>query len=401
MTCQICASEKIVKILDLGSHPPPLNFLEEGTEKNEKTFPLEIYFCKECNLVQLSNSIDPDIMFKTYTYTSGVSIAFKEHLEKFANYLKQRFRLDSKDLVVDIGSNDGTFLEFIGKHSRVLGVEPSNVHEIAKRKNIETINDFFSEKIGKEILDKYGKAKIITALNVFAHVNNLNSFMKGIKNILKSDGVFITESQYLMDIIEKLEYDTIYHEHLRYYGLKQLKKLFDIYDMEIFDAEKIPAQGGSIRVFASFRGEYDQKPSIQKILSEEEAYNLHDIETIKNFAHRVQENKNQLRETLLKIKKQGNSIGAISAPARSSTILNFCNINSSILDFVSEKSPLKIGKVTPGMHIKVVDDDELIKKQPSYALLLSWHLKNSIVPKIRKSGYKGKIIVPLPKVEVI
>jgi len=402
MKCQICACEKVEKVLDLGVQPPPLNFLSEKNDKNEKSYPLELYFCHECNLVQLGKVVDPNAMFRTYTYTSGVSDSFKIHLEKFAKFIVEKFQLKSDDLVIDIGSNDGTLLlEFLKFNTKVLGVEPSNVAEISKKNKVPTINDFFNEKIAEQILSKHGKAKIITALNVFAHVDKLDSFMKGIRLLLHEDGIFVTESQYLMDIIKQLEYDTIYHEHLRYYGLKQLKRLFEMYDMQVFEAQRIPAQGGSIRVFASFNGKHPENPSVQKILDEEEEYRLHDIETIKEFARRVNENKKQLNEILLDLKHKGKSIAAISAPARSSTILNFCNIDSSILDFVAEKSPPKIGKFTPGTHIKVVDDSVLSKKQPDFALLLSWHLKDSIVPKIKNDGYAGKIIVPLPTVQII
>jgi len=401
MKCQICACEKVEKVLDLGVHPPPLNFLSEKNDKNEKSYPLKLYFCHMCNLVQLEKAVDPNVMFRTYTYTSGVSNSFKIHLEKFAKYIIEKFQLKSDDLVIDIGSNDGTLLQFLKFNTKVLGVEPSNVAEISKKNKIPTINDFFNEKVAEQILSKHGKAKIITALNVFAHVDKLDSFMKGIRSLLHEDGIFVTESQYLMDIIEQLEYDTIYHEHLRYYGLKQLKRLFEMHDMEVFDAERIPAQGGSIRVFASFKGKYPENLSVKKILENEEEHKLHDIKTIKEFARRVDENKKQLKKILLDLKHKGNSIAAISAPARSSTILNFCNIDSSILDFVAEKSPLKIGKFTPGTHIKVVDDSTLSKIQPDFALLLSWHLKDSIIPKIKNDGYKGKIIVPLPTVQVI
>jgi len=242
MSCQICSSNDLVKILDLGMHPPPLKFLNNN--EPEQLFPLQLFFCNSCNLWQLGNAVDPSVLFKTYTYESGVSNSFKNHLYNFAKLLVDRFHLTSNDLVIDIASNDGTLLEgFSSFNIRILGVEPSNVADIAKNKGIPTVKNFFDEDVAKEILKKYGKAKVITAANIFAHVKSLDSFMKGVQLLLKEDGVFVTESQYLMDIVQKLEYDTIYHEHLRYYGIKQLEKLFDIYDMEIFDAERISAQG--------------------------------------------------------------------------------------------------------------------------------------------------------------
>jgi len=400
MSCQICSSNDLVKILDLGMHPPPLKFLNNN--EPEQLFPLQLFFCNSCNLWQLGNAVEPSVLFKTYTYESGVSNSFKNHLYNFAKLLVDRFHLTSNDLVIDIASNDGTLLEgFSSFNIRILGVEPSNVADIAKNKGIPTVKNFFDEDVAKEIIKKYGKAKVITAANIFAHVKSLDSFVKGVQLLLKEDGVFVTESQYLMDIVQKLEYDTIYHEHLRYYGIKQLEKLFDIYDMEIFDAERISAQGGSIRVFSSFKEKISKNNSVKELIHKEEEFGLNKLDTAKEFATRVENNKKDLRELLLKIKSEGKSIAGIGAPARSSTVLNFCKIDSKILDFIAEKGILKIGKVTPGTHIEVVDDKTLIEKQPDYALLLSWHLKDNLIPKIRNDGYKGKIIVPLPKIEIL
>jgi len=393
----------MIEFLDLGKHPPPLNFVsEENVNKNQKKFPLQVFYCSSCGLVQLGNAVDPNIMFKEYVYTSGVSIAFKNHLRSFTDLLVKRFGLNDKDLVIDVGSNDGTLLEgFVPFGIKVLGVEPSNVANIAIKNGISTVNDFFNEETAKKILKEWGQAKIITAANVSAHVDKLESFMKGIKLLLREDGAYISESQYLRDIIEKLEYDTIYHEHLRYYTVKQLVQLFEKYDMDIFDAERISAQGGSIRVYACHKGQFPITKSVQQILQDEYNSGISSLETLQDFSRRVKENKIQLQTLLSELKSQGKRIVGISAPARSSTILNYCEIGPEILDYVTEKSNLKIGKLTPGTHIKVVDDENLVRTQPDYALLLSWHLKDSIIPKIKKDGYKGKFIIPLPKVEII
>ena len=400
MSCQICSSNDLVKILDLGMHPPPLKFLNNN--EPEQLFPLQLFFCNSCNLWQLGNAVDPSVLFKTYTYESGVSNSFKNHLYNFAKLLVDRFHLTSNDLVIDIASNDGTLLEgFSSFNIRILGVEPSNVADIAKNKGIPTVKNFFDEDVAKEILKKYGKAKVITAANIFAHVKHLDSFVKGVKILLDSSGSFVSESHYLMDLIEKLEYDTIYHEHLRYYSLKQLKKLFENYDMEIFDVERIPTHGGSIRVFASYCDKFPISNEVKKMINQEEEFGLSDRKIINDFAIRVQNNKNDLRRLLLGLKSEGKRIVGVSAPARSNTILNYCEINSSILDYITEKSSLKIGKFTPGSHIKVEDDELLVKEQPDYALLLSWHLADSIIPKLKKDGYEGKFIVPLPVPKIL
>lgn len=396
MKCQICNSSNLVLILDLGKHPPPLKFLEQKMTRKD-LFDLQLYFCETCKLTQLGNAVDPNLMFIDYLYTSGVSTAFRNHLYEFANLLIEKFTLTSRDLVIDIASNDGTLLSGFSKGNvKVLGVEPSNTAKIAIKNGIDTVNDFFNEDVAKKIFTEYGSAKIITATNVFAHIDKLDSLMRGIKLLLSDDGAFVSESQYLLDIVEKLEYDTIYHEHLRYYALHNLIELFNRYEMDVFDAERIPAQGGSIRVYACKKGKNPISESVNSIIKLENDKNLLSMETLKEFATRIKDNKKKLNEILLNLKSQGKKVVGISAPARSCTILNYCGIGPHILDYIAEKSDLKIGKFTPGSNIEVVDDKKLVEDQPEYALLLSWHLKDSIVPKLRKDGFQGKFIVPLP-----
>lgn len=403
MKCYICSSEDLTKFLDLGKHPPPLNFVKEDEfDKKDPRFSLEVFFCNSCGLVQSGTAIDPNLMFRDYVYTSGISVAFKKHLESLANEIVDRFNLISEDLVIDIACNDGTLLSFFSNNgTKILGIDPSSVSKTAKDNGIPIVNDFFNESVAKEIKSSHSTAKIITATNVFAHVKDLDSFMKGMKLLLTDDGVFVTESQYILYILEKLEYDTIYHEHVRYYGLKQLKKLFELYGMEVFDVNLLPAQGGSIRVYASFKGKYPISDSVKELIDDEEKKNLHSLETWKKFAERVKENKTKLISMLSEIKSQKKKIVGISAPGRSTTVLNYCGIDSKFLDYVTEKSNLKIGKYTPGTHIPVVDDERLVIDQPDYGLLLSWHLADSIIPKIRKSGYNGKIIVNLPEPKIL
>jgi hypothetical protein len=403
MNCYICSNQNLSKFLDLGTHPPPLNFVsKDDLISKQETFPLQVFFCNDCGLVQLGDAVDPNVMFKNYLYTSGVSVAFKNHLSDFSKTLIDKFSPNKNDLVIDIASNDGTLLKFFQNFGlRVLGIEPSNIADIAKDHDIPTVKDFFNESVAQNILKNHGQAKIITITNAFAHIKDLNSIMNGIKLLLNENGVFVSESQYLVDIIEKLEYDTIYHEHLRYYSLRSLVKLFDMYDMEVFDCERISSHGGSIRVYASFKGKFPKTKNIQKILDVEDELKLLSFTTYEEFANRVYENRKNLNELLKNIKSSGNSIVGISAPARSSTILNFCNIDSTMLDYVAEKSSLKIGKFTPGSHIEVVNDEKLIDEQPDFALLLSWHLSDSIISKIKNDGYTGKIIVPLPEPKMI
>ena len=297
MQCYICSSTSLTNFLNLGNHPPPLNFVtkERLLDRNE-AFPLQVFFCSNCGLVQLGDAVDPKIMFKEYLYTSGISTAFRTHLESFTEKLVERFSPNKDDLVIDIASNDGTLLQFFKNSGlRVLGVEPSNIADIAKENGIQTVNDFFNEEVAKQILDENGQAKIITITNAFAHIKDLDSLMNGIKILLKEDGVFVSESQYLVDIIEKLEYDTIYHEHLRYYCLKPLIQLFEKYNMEVFDCERISSHGGSIRVYASLKGKFTKSDNVKNIIDYEDKLKLSEIETYQAFAKKIYENNDILR----------------------------------------------------------------------------------------------------------
>ena len=404
MECYICKKNDLTEILDLGNHPPPLILLSENElkTKSEPLFPLKLFLCEVCGLVQLDDAVDPELLFRDYSYTSSASVSFKNHLHSFAKKIVEKYGLTKDDLVIDIASNDGTLLQgFLSHDVKVLGIEPSNVAKLAEEKGVTTVNDFFDEKIANEILQKYGKAKIITATNVFAHIHKLDSLMNGIKVLLDDDGSFISENHYLKDLIEKLEYDTIYHEHLRYYGLSQLVTLFEKYDMEVYHVERIPTHGGSIRVFACQKNTHEITSSVVSLLMEEKEMRLTSKQTLLDFAEKVHENKSELLYILKKLQSEGKKVVGISAPARSCTVLNFCNIDSSLLNYITESSSLKIGKFTPGTHIPIKSDSFLNDEQPDYALLLSWHLKDSIVPKLRQNGFKGKFIIPLPSPKII
>jgi hypothetical protein len=404
LECYICKKNDLTEILDLGNHPPPLILLSENElkTKSEPLFPLKLFLCEVCGLVQLDDAVDPELLFRDYSYTSSASVSFKNHLHSFAKKIVEKYRLTKDDLVIDIASNDGTLLQgFLSHDVKVLGIEPSNVAKLAEEKGVTTVNDFFDEKIANEILQKYGKAKIITATNVFAHIHKLDSLMNGIKVLLDDNGSFISENHYLKDLIEKLEYDTIYHEHLRYYGLSQLVTLFEKYDMEVYHVERIPTHGGSIRVFACQKNTHEITSSVVSLLMEEKEMKLTSKQTLLDFAEKVHENKSELLYILKKLQSEGKKVVGISAPARSCTVLNFCNIDSSLLNCITESSPLKIGKFTPGTHIPIKSDSFLNDEQPDYALLLSWHLKDSIVPKLRQNGFKGKFIIPLPSPKII
>ncbi len=400
MKCQVCSSENLYNVLDLGHQPPSDDFLtEERLNEEEVFYPLKVIYCEDCKLVQLNYEIDPNVVFReNYVYMSSSNKIFIQHAHSLVDRLVHEFKLTENDFVIDIGSNDGTLLEAYNPYKiKILGTDPSSVAKVAIGKGIPTINAFFNEELAETIIKEHGKAKIITGLNVFAHVKELKSLLNGVNVLLEDSGTFITESHYLLDMIEKLQYDEIYHEHLRYYSIESLINLFKRFNMDVFHAERTNNQGGSIIVFACKKGQKNISDSVSSILEVEKDYNLNSHKTFDNFRERVNEIKMKLRNMLYEIKANGNIIVGIGAPAKGTTLLNFCKIDSNILDYLVETNQFKVGKYSPGMHIKILDESTLIKDQPEYALMLPWNIKDNIIPKLREKGYIGKIIIPNPE----
>lgn len=402
--CQICSHDGLETILPLGYHPPIHSHIDsKKIHEPEITYPLNLCRCPNCELLQLDYIGDPKVIFPPeYPYQTGLTNMLVRNFRSLADLLTEKYSLSSKDLVIDIGSNDGTLLQgFKDKGVKVLGVEPTDVAQIANKNGIETIQNYFDKETADAIIKKHGKAKIITATNVFAHINNIPELMRNIGEVLDKEGVFISESQYLVDIIEKLEFDTIYHEHLRFYSLKPLAKLFSLNGFTLVDAERITAAGGSIRAYA-MKGERTQSEQVKELIAAEEKSGIYNISVLKKFADRVMQAKYNLVALLLNCKKAGARIVGLGAAGRSNTLLNFTKIDNTILDYNCEKkgSP-KIGLFAPGSHIPIVDEEKLFQEQPEYLLVLSWHIGEELMKKIRQLGYKGKFIMPLPEPRII
>jgi len=312
-------------------------------------------------------------------------------------------KLDRGSLVLDIGSNDGTILHgFKTRGMRVLGVEPTGIADLANANGIPTVRAFFGEEVAENIRKEHGTASLITAANVFAHVANLGPCIRGIYNLLADDGTFVSESHYLLDLVDTLQYDTIYHEHLRYYSLKPLTDMLRRYGFSVVDVERIPNHGGSIRVYA--QKDRGQRPSekVTSLLEREDAYKLYDSALYKRFSGRVRQSKWKLVQLLCGLKQKGLRICGVGSPGRASTLMNYCGVGPDILDYIGEQpTSLKIGLYTPGTHVPVVDEQRLLDEQPDYALVLAWHLGDTIPKKLRQKGLKSKFIVPLPEPVVL
>lgn len=399
LCCAVCNYSPLKKFLDLGHHPPSDAFLTlEKLNGPEVTYPLQLVFCPRCALVQLSYSVTPALLFGNYVYTTGTNNSLKRHFEDLVRTTVRRFHTPPRAFAVDIGSNDGTLLSFYRPYGiRILGVDPSSIALSARRHGIPTLIRFFNAATAQEIKKKFGPADIITATNVFAHVPKLASFVRGLKQLLAADGVAIIESHYLLDIIKKLQYDSVYHEHLYYYSLRPLIHLFRKHKLDIFDAERIDSHNGSLRIFMSHPGRHTVSQDIKLLLKEEARAGLYDFTTMKEFARQVGDHRRALSFLIFRLRKVGKRVVGIGAPAKGNTLLNACHLGPEYIDYLTEKSLLKIGLFSPSQHIPVVNDGRLVADQPEYALVLSWNITAELIAKARAAGYRGKFIIPFPR----
>lgn len=395
--CQISNSRNLKSIIFLGYLPPVNTLRKKGSMLSEEIFfPAELFFCEKSKLAQLGCIVDKKILFPySYPYTSSTTKILRDNFADLYKDTKKLVKIDKKDLIIDIGSNDGNLLTNFKHEHRVLGVTPEKIGKIAIKRGIPTIIDYFSDKVSSKIIKKYGKAKIITATNVFAHINNLHKLIKSIIKTLRVDGVFISESHYLLPLIKQVQYDTIYHEHLRYYSLQSLDYLFKKYNFEIIDVKEINTHGGSIRVYASKRGIYKVSKNVKRqILKEKKFINF---KNLKIFRDKVVKSKLNLFSIIKKIKEKGKTIYGVGAPSRASTLINYLGLDKDIIECVLEiDGSYKIGNFIPGTLIPVVNESILKKKQPNYLILFSWHIKNELKKNLRKKGFRGKFIIPLP-----
>ncbi len=403
-TCRICRGERLNTFLSFGSMPLVNNFLrEEQLGTPEHRFPLDVCFCDNCGLVQLGYVVDPEIMFKNYAYLTGASEPLLAHFAALAAEITQRFDVPVGSLVVDVGSNDGTLLQSFQKLGmRVLGVEPAvNISKLAVSRGIETTNDFFSSHVAETISAELGRAKVITAANVLAHVNDPEDFLSGVTSLLDEDGIFVIEVPYLVDLLEKREFDTIYHEHLSYFALRPLMSLFAKFGLGIVRVERISVHGGSLRLYVQ-KSAHSISPNVSELLKLEERAKLAALETYQKFAEDVSQIKEELRSLLQSLKARGARIVGYGAPAKGNLLLNYCQIGTDILDYIIDTTPFKQGRYTPGTRVPIFPESRFHNAPTDYALLLAWNYTDAILQKekaYRQAG--GKFIVPIPKPRIV
>ncbi|MEO2035149.1 MAG: class I SAM-dependent methyltransferase [Planctomycetaceae bacterium] len=402
--CRSCGSSRLSLVLSLG-HTPLANALltEDQLNEPEATWPLDLVRCDDCSLVQITETVPPETLFSDYAYFSSFSDTMVEHAKTIAERLTTDRSLNSESLVVEVASNDGYLLQWYKQAGvPVLGVEPAeNIAIVAKNeKGIPTLNEFFGIDVATQMAMNGQQADVLHANNVLAHVADLNGVVAGFRTILKPSGRVVVECPYLKELIDNVEFDTIYHEHLCYFSLTALNHLFGNHGLDIVDVEQLAIHGGSIRIHAAHVGTVPPSASVNRMLADEAAW-VNDPVCYDRFAGRVGELKDQLVAKLHELKSAGHSIAVYGASAKGSTLLNYFGIDDSMIEYVVDRSTVKQGRYTPGTHFRILDPNQLVKDQPDYCLLLTWNFADEILSQqqqYRENG--GQFIVPIPEVRV-
>lgn len=401
-TCRICDSKNLKQFLDLGRTPLANSLVKKcNLNKKENTFPLSVYFCQDCSLVQVLDVVNPEILFSDYYFMTSASSPSVDHFKKYSARILKDFIKSSKDLVVDIGGNDGTLLNELKNDCKVLNIEPAhNIAKVARKKGIETINRFFTKNLAKEIIKKYRNATVVTANNITAHTDTIRELFEGVRDLLADNGVFIFETHWVRNLIGEGGFDQVYHEHLSYYSLHALKHLVESVGMVIIDVETVPIQGESLRVYVSKKQE--PKTSVRKFLKREKLLGLNSFEVFSKFSKKVLDNKNRTLKLINKLKSENKKIVGYGAPAKGSTLLNFYGIGRESIDYVIDTTSIKQGLFMPGVHLPIYPPEKLYESKPDYILLLAWNYAGAILKKEKNLRDDGvKFIIPVPRIRIV
>ncbi len=402
--CKACGSPDIRTFLDLGPVPPVNAFLKADQAASEKAYRLEMVLCDGCFLAQLRDVVDPDELFRNYLHISSASAANIRHLEEVAALVKSRFKVGESTRILEIGSNDGTLLAmFRDRTGRLLGVDPAeNLVEISRLSGVETIPDFLYERTARRIRDERGEYDIILALNIVPHTPDVVELLRGVRHVMAPTGTFIMEGVYVLETITRGEFDTIYHEHVYCFSLHSLISTFARAGLAVVDAEKIPTQGGSLRVYAQ-KTDYGPEisPRVALMLREEKEKGLIDTRAFANVGGKVLSFRRELLEKIDGLREKHGKLVGLGAPARGVVIMNYCGIGADRLKYIVDDTSLKQGRLSPGTHVQVEPWDKL-KTDPAAAfLLLSWNYEKDMLEKLRRFVPKASVIVPFPDLKVI
>jgi hypothetical protein len=405
--CRICSSPLHHSFVDLGSSPLCESFLAaEQLNGMEPFYPLGVYVCEQCFLVQLQEYVEPDEIFSEYAYFSSYSDSWLRHAKDYVEMASERFGLGADSRVVEIASNDGYLLQyFVERGVPVLGIEPAaNVAKAAEARGVPTEVLFFGDESARELAERGKRADLLIGNNVLAQVPDLRGFVRGLEILLEPQGVITLEFPHLLKLMNENQFDTIYHEHFSYFSLGTIEKFFASEGLTVFDVEELASHGGSLRVFARHTQDESKPVSerVARVLADEEAAGLGDLAAYTSFAEQVRESKRALLEFLIGVKREGKTVVGYGAPGKGNTLLNYCGIRTDFLDFTVDRNPYKHGRFTPGTRIPIHPPEKIREVKPDYLLILPWNLKDEIIEQesyIREWG--GQFVVPIPKVQVI
>ncbi len=402
--CRVCGATRFLPVVSLGETPLANSFrLPSERDRPEPRYPLDVIRCLECGLVQLRVVVSPEVLFRDYLYVSSASVPMRSHFAEYARDLTERF-LERGDVVVEVGSNDGILLRPLAAAGmRVIGIEPArNVAARANAAGTETWNEFFDPRVAARVVEERGRAAAVIANNVLAHIDDLHGMAAGLDRVLAPDGIAAIEFPYLLDLLENVEYDTIYHEHLSYFAIGPLSRLFGDAGFEIFDARRVAIHGGSLRVFVGRRGARPIADGLRKLVEQEAREGVCDDRVYATFAERVARSRDSLRETLERVLAEGTRAAALGATAKSTTLLSYCGLGTREISYIADATPEKQGRVAPGSAIPIVPEETVMAQRPRYTLLLAWNYADSIVkrfaPYLREGG---RFIHPLPLARII
>jgi SAM-dependent methyltransferase len=400
--CRACTGRELFLYLPLGMHPPANAFLKpEQLAKPEATYSLDTHVCLNCGLIQVPDVLPPDF-FEDYVYVPSASDTMHRHFTALAHRFRDTLITAPKQLVVDIGCNDGLLLKACHDNGlQTLGVDPSkNIAEFARAKGIEVFNEYFTAESAVRVRAQYGPAQVIVTTNTFNHIDNLHGFMEGVRTLLADDGTFVIEVPQALTCVVHNEFDTVYHEHLSVFSVASVSALGRFFGLEVVDVDELPIHGGSMRVYMRRRG--PAKPVVAEWLSREKAAGLFERQTYVDHAQRVERIRTELMHLLLDLKRQGKKLAGYGAPAKGSTLLNYYGIGPDLLDFLADRNALKQGRYSPGSHIPVVSPDEIAKQAPDYLLILAWNFADEIMEQqeaFRARG--GTFIIPIPEPRIV
>ncbi len=402
LVCRSCGESDLQPVLSLGRLPLVNALVEPGQREREKRYPLDVVRCPRCTLVQISKTVPPETLFRTYPYFSSYSDTFLDHASRFATRSVAKLELGHRSLVVEAASNDGYLLQFFQQQGvRVLGIEPAiNVAKAAQARGIDTISEFLDPELASRVVAEHGMADLVVANNVVAHVPDLHGFVSALSTLAGNTGLVVIEVPNLRDLVDRLEFDTMYHEHLCYFTLTSLKPVFEAQGLTVRGVERLPVHGGSLRLFVSRQGGSDS--TVEELLAEEQAWGVGDPDRFVRFRDAVELLRSEVHEVVARLVSSGATVAAYGAAAKGVLLANTCDLDARLVRFVVDRNPRKQGKLLPGVHIPIEGPGALLERQPDYCLLFAWNVADEIIEQQRTYLERGgRFVAPIPKPRVI